>query len=209
MNPQLWWYVARSGGIVAWGLLAATIWVGLALSTRALGKRPAPTWLLDLHRGLGGLAVVFTAVHVVALVLDDYVDFAFVDLFVPFASDWRPGPVALGVVALYLLVAVEATSLLRRRLSTTLWRAVHVASFPLAVVATAHLLTAGTDADNPVLLGAVVATMVAAAILTFQRILLLRRRTIRRDERAARRSRPTEQPADAATVAKPRSRVSV
>ena len=42
MSPQLWWYVARAGGLVAYGLLAAaTIW-GLAVSTRLLGRWPAP-----------------------------------------------------------------------------------------------------------------------------------------------------------------------
>lgn len=193
MNEQLWWYVARATGIVAWALLAATVWIGLALSTRALGKRPAPAWLLDLHRGLGGYAVVVTGVHLVGLVLDSYVDFGLVELLVPGASDWRPGPVAWGVVALYLLAAVEVTSLLRRRLSNTTWRRIHATSFPLVVVATIHLLTAGTDARNPVLLGAVLATTMAAAALTLVRIWVLRQRTVTRLSRRASRdtaSRP-------------------
>ena len=38
MNQHLWWYVARSGGIVAWALVAASVLWGLALSTKALGK---------------------------------------------------------------------------------------------------------------------------------------------------------------------------
>lgn len=187
MNEQLWWHVARSSGIVAWALLAATVWIGLALSTRALGKRPAPAWLLDLHRGLGGYAVVLTGVHLVGLVLDSYVDFGLADLLVPGASEWRPGAVAWGVVALYLLVAIEITSLLRRQLSNTAWRRLHATSFPLVIVATIHLLTAGTDARNPVLLGAVLATTMAAAVLTLLRIWLLRQRTIARVSRRASR----------------------
>ena len=47
-----------------WALLAAaTLW-GLALSTKVLGKRPRPNWLLDMHRWLGGTALAFTGVHV-------------------------------------------------------------------------------------------------------------------------------------------------
>ena len=132
MNPQLWWQVARAGGLVAYGLLAAsTIW-GLAVSTRLLGRWPAPGWTLDLHRYLGGLAVAFTGIHLAALLLDSYIQFDLLDLLVPLASTWRPGAVAWGVVALYLLVAVQATSLARRRLPHRLWRRVHLAAFPLA-----------------------------------------------------------------------------
>lgn len=36
MNNQLWWYVARSGGIVAWALLAGSVLWGLALSTKVM-----------------------------------------------------------------------------------------------------------------------------------------------------------------------------
>ena len=39
MNEQLWWYVARSGGIVAWALLAASVLWGLALSTKVLARQ--------------------------------------------------------------------------------------------------------------------------------------------------------------------------
>jgi len=142
------WYVARAAGLVGWGLLAAaTLW-GLALSTKILGKRPRPNWLLDLHRWLGGLAVVFTGVHVVALLADTYVHFGLASVLVPFASHWHPVAVAWGVVALYLLVAVELTSLARAHLPKIVWRRVHFASFALFVMATIHGLTAGTDTKS-------------------------------------------------------------
>ena len=45
------------------------------------------------------------------------------------ASDWHPGAVAYGIVAFYLLIAVELTSLLRRRIPSSLWRHVHYGGF--------------------------------------------------------------------------------
>jgi hypothetical protein len=69
MSWQLPWFVARAGGIVAWALTAGSVIWGLLLSTRPLGRRPRPAWLFDLHRFLGGLAVIFTAVHVLAVAL--------------------------------------------------------------------------------------------------------------------------------------------
>jgi predicted ferric reductase len=174
MTTQLWWYVARAGGIVAWLLVSASVLWGLALSTRALGRRPRPNWLLDLHRFLGGLAVVFTAVHVLAVVLDQYVHFGLVEVLVPFTGSWHPLAVAWGVVSLYLLAAVEITSLLRSRLSKRAWRMTHFLSFPLFAFSTIHLLAAGTDARNTLLRGAAVAVTGAVAGLTTLRVMQAR-----------------------------------
>jgi len=149
VSPQLAWYVARSTGIVSWILLSASAVWGIALSTRLLASRPSPAWLLDLHRLLGGLACTFVAIHVGALVADDFVSFGPSDVLVPLASHWHPVAVGWGVVGLYLLVAVEVTSLLKRRLPLRWWRRVHRLSFPLWLLATVHGLSAGTDAGNP------------------------------------------------------------
>ena len=89
MTSQTWWYVARSGGIVAWVLLAASMFWGVALSSRFLGKKPKPNWMLDLHRFLGGLAVVFTAIHVLALIADSYVTITIVNILLPFTGSYH------------------------------------------------------------------------------------------------------------------------
>jgi predicted ferric reductase len=148
MSGTLPWYVARAAGLVAWVLLAAaTLW-GLALSTKVLGRRPRPNWLLDLHRWLGGTALAFTGVHVVALLADQYVHFGLASILVPLASKWHPVAVAWGVVAAYLLLAVELTSLARIQLPKRAWRRIHTASFVLFAVATVHGLSAGTDTKS-------------------------------------------------------------
>lgn len=171
MNPHLWWYLARSSGLVAWALLAASVVWGLLLSTRLSRGGPSPAWTTDLHRYLGGSAVVFTALHLVGLVADSYVSFGITDILVPFASSWRPDAVALGVVALYLLVAVETSSLLMRRIPRQWWKAVHLSSFVLFWMATFHLASAGTDAHNPFLIMAVDAVAVLVVFLTLVRML--------------------------------------
>jgi predicted ferric reductase len=170
MNNQLWWYIARSGGIVAWALLAASVLWGLALSTRVLRGRPRPNWILDLHRFLGGLALIFTGVHVLSLVLDSYVHFGVTEILVPFASDWHPAAVAWGVISLYLLLAVELTSLLRKRISKRLWRSTHYASFPLFLFSTVHALSAGTDRAIVLLRAAVVVATAVVSLMVFIRL---------------------------------------
>lgn len=149
MNEQVWWYVARSSGIVAWALITISVCWGLLLSTRAAAKASQPKSLLDLHRFLGGLAVVFTGIHLLGLVADNYVHFGWAEIFIPEQSEWQPRNVSWGVVAFYLLLAVEITSLFMKKLPRPLWRQVHRMSFGLYVFATVHGLKAGTDTGNP------------------------------------------------------------
>jgi len=170
VNPRLWWYVARASGLVAWALLAASMLWGLALTTRAFARKAAaPRWLLDLHRFLGGLSVVFAGVHREAVVADSFVHFGLVDVLVPLAATWHPLWVALGIVAFYLLLAVELTSLLRRHLPPRLWRGVHALSFVLFASATVHVLLAGTDADDAWALWPLLAVSMAVAFLAVAR----------------------------------------
>lgn len=148
MSSTLVWYTARASGLVSWGLLAASVVWGLLLSTRVVRVPRRVAWLLDLHRFLGAAAIVFLAVHLTTILLDTYVHFTVANLLVPFTGTWRPGAVAWGIAAMYLLVAIELTSLLRSRLPKRIWRSGHYLTFPLFVFATIHGLTAGTDRHN-------------------------------------------------------------
>src|ERR1700730_13034280 len=117
MSGTLPWYVARASGVVAWALLAGSVVWGLLMSSKLMRGRVKNSWLLDLHRWLGGLALVFTAIHIAAIMADNYVPFGVASVFIPLASHWHPVAVAWGITALYLLAAVELTSLVRRHLS--------------------------------------------------------------------------------------------
>jgi DMSO/TMAO reductase YedYZ heme-binding membrane subunit len=185
MAPEIWWYLARATGLVAWGLAVGSLLLGLALATRAMGPNPSGPWLLDLHRWLGGLAVIFTAGHIGALVADTFVHFDLVDVLVPMASGWKPGPVAWGVVAMWLMVAIEVTSLLRRHLSKRLWRSVHLTSYVLAVSATVHGVTAGTDIGNPAVAWIVLGVIGAVTFFVAYRRFAPARRAPRVPPRAA------------------------
>lgn len=168
---KVWWYVSRSTGIVAWSLLALAVLWGLALSTRALGRRPTAPWLLDVHRFLGGLAVIFTLFHLVSLMLDPWASFSIGDLLIPYQSSWKPGAVAWGIVGFYLLLAVEITSLLKNRMSTRVWHGIHLLSYVLYAAATIHLLTAGSDRNSPLLRWSVLATVGAVIFFTIYRVI--------------------------------------
>ena len=172
-TDELLWYTARAerpGG------------VGAAQRRRAVGARaehegaraPAPA---ELDAGpapvpRGRRPSRSSGVHVGRRsFVDGYTSFGPVEVLVPLTSAWNPTAVAWGIVAMYLLLAVELTSLVRRRLSKRTWHLVHLLSLPLVVISTVHLLTAGTDSGNPVLTGAVLLTAAAIGALTGYRFL--------------------------------------
>lgn len=189
---NLTWYIARSAGMVSWVMLTASVTWGILLSTRFLQNRHRPAWLTDLHRFLGAAAVAFTLIHVVALLLDDYVDFGIIDVLVPFASEWRPAAVAWGIVGFWVLLAVEGTSLLMRRLSRKAWRAVHVSSFALFWVASFHAAAAGTDVAAAWYQGIAVFLTVVTVFMTTYRILVGSRRGRRHPPAGATSAVPDE-----------------
>jgi DMSO/TMAO reductase YedYZ heme-binding membrane subunit len=186
MASRITWYVARASGFVSWGLLLAGMVWGVLLATRALGRRPTPAWILSLHRFLGALAVAFVGVHVGAILVDSYTNFSVVNVLVPFTGTWHPTAVAFGIVSMYLLLAVEITSLVRDRMSAKAWRAVHMLSYFLFAAATIHMVTAGTD------IRAVVTTSAAVLlgiVVTFGSTALYLWRTEPRDPKSRRAAR--------------------
>lgn len=170
MNPQFWWYVTRASGLIAWLALTASVLWGVVLSTKAFPRRRRPAWLLDLHRWLGGLTVAFVAIHLVALLADSYVEFDLIDLVVPFASDWEPAAIAFGVIALWFLVAIEATSLAMRRLPKSIWRGVHLTGYAVFWLVSIHAALAGTDPSHRLYQVTAVASIVAVAWATMYRV---------------------------------------
>jgi sulfoxide reductase heme-binding subunit YedZ len=180
MSGQIWWHLARASGVVAWAGAVGAVLVGLAMASRIGGREVPASWLLALHRHLGALTLAFTGAHLAALVADSYLRFGLLDLVLPFRSSWRPGAVAWGVVALWILALVQVTSLLRRRIPARLWRDVHLLSYAGAVGATVHLFTAGHDQANLGLrLAPLLALSLAVGFLTY-RLLVPRRRPARR-----------------------------
>lgn len=139
------WYLSRGTGVVSLALLTLVLVLGvLTRSARPLPGLPRFV-TAGLHRNASLLAVGFLAVHVSTAVVDPYAMTGLVDVVVPFHGGYRPLWVGLGTLALDLLLALTATSLLRGRLSHRAWRTVHWAAYACWPLAVLHGLGAGTD----------------------------------------------------------------
>ncbi len=142
---SLTWYVARGSGMAAYLLLTATVVLGILLSRRAFGQR-VPGLLLDgAHRWLTLSFYLFVVVHAVALLLDSFTRFSLRDLVVPFASDYRPLWMSLGIIAAELGLALGASVLVRRWIGYRTWHALHGLTYLLFPLALLHGLGTGSD----------------------------------------------------------------
>lgn len=144
------WWISRASGMVASILLVASIIWGVLLATRALKPVDRPAWLLAMHRWVSALACLGVAIHIAALVGDNYLHFGWKEIFVPMGSGWKPGPVTLGVVAMYLLILVQATSLTMKRVPHSAWKFIHYFSYAAVWLTSVHAALAGTDVSNRV-----------------------------------------------------------
>ncbi len=143
MSPWVWW-VDRGAGIVLLALLTSAVVTGLW--SAAPRRRGMPRFAtLALHRNLALLAVTLLAVHVGTAVVDTFVEIRWWQVLVPATSGFRPLWVGFGTVAVDLLLAVVATSLVRHRLGLRAWRAVHLAVWPAWGLGVGHALALGTD----------------------------------------------------------------
>jgi predicted ferric reductase len=144
MTGNLLWYATRAAGIVSLILLTGVMCLGVVTAVR--WQRPGwPRFLsAEVHRSIALLSLVFLALHISIAVLDPYTSLGLAAL-IPFASGYRTVWLGLGPVAVYLLIAVIVTSLIRERLGHRAWRLVHWATYAAWPVALLHGFGTGTD----------------------------------------------------------------
>jgi predicted ferric reductase len=172
-NLPIAWLVARSSGLVAFGLLTLAVWLGLAMSTRLLGPRRQKPFLA-LHRTLAWTGLSMVGLHVGAILLDPVLHFSLASALVPGAAPWKPGAVAMGVVAGWLSLALAASFRMRKWIGQKGWRRLHYASFAAFALALGHALLVGSDLKG--FGGPVLALLAAGPVLwlTFYRLLVPR-----------------------------------
>ena len=138
------WLVARAAGLVAFGLLTLSTWLGLAMSTRLVGPKRMKG-LLAWHRTLVWTGLAMIGLHVLALLADPTMHFGLAAVLLPFAAPWHPGAVAAGVVTGWLMLMLALSFRARKWIGQRGWRRLHYASFAAFGLALGHALFTGTD----------------------------------------------------------------
>ncbi len=163
-GPSAYWYLTRSSGAVALILLTLALVLGVADVQRWSTER-WPRFVVDsLHRNVSLLALAFLAMHILTAVLDSFAPISLINAVVPFTGSYRPFWLGLGALSFDLMLAVILTSLLRRRIGHSTWRAVHWLSYASWPIALLHGLGTGSDVKSSWMLALSVGCLLAVLV---------------------------------------------
>jgi len=130
-------------GLGAVGAATLNLLLGMLISLR---YSPVQRWphrrinMFALHQWTAYIAVAFTLTHPLVLLFLHQPRFRLFDILLPIHSPLQPKLNLAGAAALYLLVLVLVSSLLRTRIGRPLWRSLHYLVFPAAVLIFLHSL---------------------------------------------------------------------
>jgi predicted ferric reductase len=128
-------------GLGAVGAIAVNLLLGMLMSLR---YSPVKHWphrrinVFALHQWAAYLAVALTLTHPLVLLFLHEPRFRAIDIVWPIHSPLQPKLNLAGAAALYLIVLVLVSSLLRTQIGRPLWRKLHYLVFPAAVLLFLH-----------------------------------------------------------------------
>jgi hypothetical protein len=169
------WYIGRAGGLLAFVLLYAVMFLGLVIRLPGLKRLIQPVYSLSVHHWLSLQALFFAAVHGFVFVFDDFIGFSVFDVLIPFVYGGERLSslyLALGVLSLYGMIILVATSVWRRFISFWLWRVVHFVNIFVYVAVVVHALMLGTDLRGTVIRDLFIALNGVLAVLIIWNIVL-------------------------------------
>jgi predicted ferric reductase len=167
------WDIARAGGWTAYALFTLAVIVGLLLSTQVQSPSRWPRLInSELHNFLSLLGTIFLGIHILAVWIDPFTHFGWRDILIPFVSSYRTLWMALGIVAVYLGIAIGVSTLLRSRIGYTWWRKLHVLTLGIYVLATIHGIGTGSDTQTKWALSIYITSSIIVGLLLWRRVFI-------------------------------------
>jgi methionine sulfoxide reductase heme-binding subunit len=173
------WIVLRAAGIGAYLLLFASVAWGLVATSAFFGRKPHRATSTAVHQFLATAGLFLLVVHLTGLFVDRFIPFGFLELFVPFRSDYRPAGVTLGIIAMYSMVLIMLSSWARKRVGTRWWRRLHMLAGPTFALSMIHGVMAGTDTHEPWMWVVYLSTGLVVTLLLLFRGLTARKPAVR------------------------------
>ena len=121
-------------------------------------------------------STIFLAVHVLAVWVDPFTHFGWSEVFIPFVSNYRPVWMALGIVGMYLGIAIGIITWLRPLIGYIWWRRLHVLTLSIFALATLHAIGTGSDSHTWWGLGIYIVSYVLVGVLLCRRLFALNKR---------------------------------
>jgi methionine sulfoxide reductase heme-binding subunit len=128
-------------GLGAVGATTLNLLLGMLMALRYSPVRHWPhrrVSVFALHQWTAYLAIVLTLTHPMVLLFLHEPHFGVIDIVWPIHTPLQPKLNLAGAGALYVLVLVLVSSLLRTRIGRPIWRSLHYLVFPAAVLLFLH-----------------------------------------------------------------------
>jgi methionine sulfoxide reductase heme-binding subunit len=182
-SHYIWWLASRSAGMVAMGLVTASVLLGLAMAARLVpaGRRKDA---VRAHEQLALLSLVSIGTHGLLLLGDPWLHPGLGGIAVPLVIAYRTVWTGLGILGGYLAAILGLSFYARRRIGARLWRRLHRLTAVVYLLGLAHALGAGTDAQIPLVKDALLASAAPVVALMGLRLARSHRRAGDRESRA-------------------------
>ena len=90
IHDHVWWLASRASGLVALGLITASVVLGLMMSGRIMRKPGRARTMVALHEQLALAGLFAIAVHGITLLGDAFLHPGLTGITIPGAIDYRP-----------------------------------------------------------------------------------------------------------------------
>jgi sulfoxide reductase heme-binding subunit YedZ len=163
-----WWLASRSMGIVAYLALSGSVVLGLTMALRVAPVK-ARRAVRTMHERVALIAVAAIAAHGLLLLPDPWLNVGPLGVFVPFTMSYRPVWTGIGIIGGYLAAALSLSYYAKRRIGAKRWRNAH-RFIPIAwLLASIHVVGAGTDGQSLwLLLGLALPVAAVVAMLGYR-----------------------------------------
>ena len=149
-------FLLRYGGVFALIALTASVVIGLVATDRVIMSPGHRVLAQAVHRAVSFGALAFLIIHIVLEIAAKHLEESptlhvhLLDAFVPFLSEYRTFYMGLGTISSDIIVLIVATSIARRRFTTSgnawKWRTIHYTSYAALMLGVMHGLLAGRRA---------------------------------------------------------------
>ncbi len=150
------WYIIRASGFTAAGLLILITISGIGQVTGFTYRFINPILSWTIHKALAFALCAAVLIHGGFLLLDHFVTFSIPQILIPFLSTYNNGSemlglplgflgVASGIVAMYGIFIIVASSLKLIDTNKRTWKKLHYLSYLVAILVFIHALYTGSD----------------------------------------------------------------
>lgn len=175
------WYIIRGSGFVAAGLLILLMLSGIGQVTGLTYRFLEPVKAWTVHRAMALALCVAIALHAGFLLVDHFVHFSLAQILVPFQSTYTNGTkvggialgslaVTLGILAMYGVAVIVASSLGLINRKKKVWRSLHYTSYFVMLAVFIHALYTGTDLRYGVFRAAWIGLIIIVALAVVSRL---------------------------------------